>query len=645
MSRFIKFLILFIFISTSSLIANQDIYMDNDFKHTTKQKARYLGKISNEIDGLWYIEIFDIKKDNHKIISGNLTKPEFKYENFKDQEFMVYFYDGSWQKRKMVAEDRFQTWQYHSSHPEYFCSTFYISNNAINSDVVYYNSLGEVTQIQTYKDGMLQGLDTTYNPKTKEVIKIVNYNNGKLDGEYIEYSRDGKNIRKKANYKDGKLDGEYIEYTYDGKNIFIKTTYKDGKIDGLYELYSYDGILEHNGTYKNDNKIGKHEYFYNLKHTKIEEYSPDGVIFKTTSFFIDDNNVSEEIIYDELGREIDKKEYLRDLYGDEIFLSSKTDTKYDNSSKMIMKKNYRYIDNNVSNLYLYSVKYTNSTLDDKNRVSVETSYHQNGTILNRSSFKNYHLDGEQIYTDYYQTTVSNYKDNILDGLYTTYNTTSKDIITQGLYKNGTKNGLWVESRIYDNFTEFKTYKDGVLDGNYTAVYKNGDKLVTTYKNDMLNGKYTIFDKDNNTIESKNYISGELNGDTFKQINKTVVERGKYINFKKEGHWLYEDNTNYYEKYYCEGKFKNDIKTGKHKCKFINGQIANVAMYNKYGNLDGSFYIFLGDGFLSQIDRYKNGELTQRTNFNKYDSEYAENIYFKDNRIVQKANIKFWDTKE
>ena len=106
--------------------------------------------------------------------------------------------------------------------------------------------------------------------------------------------------------------------------------------------------------------------------------------------------------------------------------------------------------------------------------------------------------------------------------------------TQGSFKNGERDGLWVRSWFNRKLKEKGTYKKGVEDGPWVS-YDNKGQLNEkgTYKNGKKDGPWVGY-----------YTNGQLK------------EKGTYKNGKKDGPWV-----TYYADGQLKGKgtYKNGVK--------------------------------------------------------------------------------------
>ncbi len=106
----------------------------------------------------------------------------------------------------------------------------YLSKNLKDSIWEIFDNNGSILNIETYKKGVLQGLNQTYY-SNGEVVESGQMVNGNKQGIWVRRSDDGKKIRS-VTYNHGKLDGEWIMYDVDARVSMIGKYvkgYREGK--------------------------------------------------------------------------------------------------------------------------------------------------------------------------------------------------------------------------------------------------------------------------------------------------------------------------------------------------------------------------------------------------------------------------------
>lgn len=106
--------------------------------------------------------------------------------------------------------------------------------------VTYHKNSKTPMVIETYKDGKLDGTQTTYYPDGS-ITEELNFSEGLKDGANTYYSMNGVAI-KKLIYKDDKLEGAASYYDGHG-NLIIEGSYNNDKKDGLWKYYKNGKII------------------------------------------------------------------------------------------------------------------------------------------------------------------------------------------------------------------------------------------------------------------------------------------------------------------------------------------------------------------------------------------------------------------
>tara|TARA_B100001057_G_scaffold317887_1_gene318123 strand:- start:208 stop:720 length:513 start_codon:yes stop_codon:yes gene_type:complete len=117
---------------------------------------------------------------------------------------------------------------------------------------------GKLSSEGTLKNGKIDGTNKFY-LKEEGTYKNYNYSlDNKLDGPFKYYDTVGQ-IFEEGTLKNGKLNGLLKSYDPNGQ-LQEEETYKDDKPDGPYKWYNDNGQLEEEGTYKDGIIIDSKEY-------------------------------------------------------------------------------------------------------------------------------------------------------------------------------------------------------------------------------------------------------------------------------------------------------------------------------------------------------------------------------------------------
>ena len=171
---------------------------------------------------------------------------------------------------------------------------------------------GNIFKIESFRNGIKEGVFIQFDQKKGFVSKQSYYKNGRLNGMEVSYSKANK-PQSKIHYKDGVNDGKKMLY-YDNGKMQEDSQYKDGKKTGmskwfdqnnkLIAIYNYkDGFF--NGTnktfYPNGNVQKEETYVNNVLNGPYQEFFQTGKK-KVTGSFKDDLKEGEWMTYDAHGQ-------------------------------------------------------------------------------------------------------------------------------------------------------------------------------------------------------------------------------------------------------------------------------------------------------------------------------------------------------
>lgn len=104
----------------------------------------------------------------------------------------------------------------------------------------------------TYKAGVQNGLYIFFN-EIGQVTLLATYKDNKLDGYWVKY-RFGR-PEEEAEYKDGKMHGVHRQYFVREGWLQFTTEYKDGVKDGMYRAYNKDGQVTLEYEFRNGQQV------------------------------------------------------------------------------------------------------------------------------------------------------------------------------------------------------------------------------------------------------------------------------------------------------------------------------------------------------------------------------------------------------
>ena len=123
-----------------------------------------------------------------------------------------------------------------------------------------YTEEGVLVDSGTFKNGERDGLTEQFYSDTGKLRVSGNYKNGVLEGKFKAYYPNG-NLQGEVTYKNGEMNGEYKEYN-ENKNIRLSGSYKNSLQDGEWKSYLEDGTLESIINYKDGELNGIKEDYY-----------------------------------------------------------------------------------------------------------------------------------------------------------------------------------------------------------------------------------------------------------------------------------------------------------------------------------------------------------------------------------------------
>ena len=196
-------------------------------------------------------------------------------------------------------------------------------------------------------------------------------------------------------YKNGEFDG--LNVVYYKNNIKEIGHWKDGKQNGLFQMYTEDGILIDSGTFKDGERDGLTEQFYNdTGKLRVSANYKNGVLDGEFKAYYPNGNLQGEVIYKNGEMNGEYKEYNENksirLFGN-----------YKNNLQDGEWKSYLE-DGTLETIVNYKDGELNGLKED---------YYKNGNVWIRQEFKNNDLDG--VYEVYYENGNPQLKAKIKNG--------------------------------------------------------------------------------------------------------------------------------------------------------------------------------------------------------------------------------------
>jgi len=164
------------------------------------------------------------------------------------------------------------------------------------------------SHIKNWHNGKLDGECITYHYYRPDLpcdrIKMIQtFKNGILEGMFKEYAENGVTLLTSGNYKNHKKEGEWRIYDKEGKINYIEN-FRKGRKHGYWAQFYKDGSEWLEGVYQDGFKHGKWIQWVYEQHPRrihtIEEYDEDILISKKeiTPFNVNDSNVNDSNIND-----------------------------------------------------------------------------------------------------------------------------------------------------------------------------------------------------------------------------------------------------------------------------------------------------------------------------------------------------------
>ncbi len=176
------------------------------------------------------------------------TVPVYKgrFEHGEPVGKFVYYYPSS--KIRMIVvhnsnSDRAEAYFYHENQ-ELLAFGIYRGKEK-DSVWTHYRPTGDLTFKETYKNGKLHGMKTTYyGPEASEgdyliVLSKTMFANGRANGEVVEYFPDG-TIKMKGKYVNGAFDGQVKRYHPNGRMMMLER-WKNRQKHGWWITYDLSG--------------------------------------------------------------------------------------------------------------------------------------------------------------------------------------------------------------------------------------------------------------------------------------------------------------------------------------------------------------------------------------------------------------------
>lgn len=153
---------------------------------------------------------------------------------------------------------------------------------------------GDYTNIYSYKNGELDGLNVSY--YKNNIKEIGHWKEGKQNGLFQLYTEDGILVDD-ANFKDGERDGLTEQYYSDTGNLRVKAVYKEGVLHGEFKYCFPNGHTQAIANYENGNLNGKFDEYYENGNLKLTGFYKESLQEGEWQYFNEEKNLVSKINY------------------------------------------------------------------------------------------------------------------------------------------------------------------------------------------------------------------------------------------------------------------------------------------------------------------------------------------------------------
>lgn len=375
--------------------------------------------------------------------------------------------------------------------------------------------------------------------------------------------------------KGNRQNGEYTEWWPNG-NMSEHGFFKDGKRDGIYEEYNEKwGYLRSRINYKNGEREGLAEYFYENGEIRNRSYWENGWAIKAEQFYLGGNlewvrNRNKFAEYDGYQASYNSDGSLAESYEMKAGKKHGKHEVYGSDGKLRLEENYK-----------------NGELD-----GAVTAWDVNGDIKSRENYEKGHRVDVNEYYDYGEGRIS---------LRMTYDRHGVCRRSEGFHKNGTIANYKLYDEKGENHGVWKAWSsDGVL--TYMVQHEHGDYVrnllaegVTEQEADAIRFSVVTDKAELERLEKEptvtlyramELIDGELYPPMSQKVPNAKEEKGKKMQRRegvKPGMWQKsdEDPAKAYQKK-KDGPWYYDLKKIDSKQSDTNG-----VLYNPYLHLSAS----------------------------------------------------------
>ena len=152
----------------------------------------------------------------------------------------------------------------------------------------------EYTDIYSYKNGELDGLNVVY--YKNNIKEIGHWKDGKQNGLFQMYTEDGILIDN-ANFKDGERDGVTEQFYNDTGKLRVSANYKNGVLEGEFKAYYPNGNLQGEVNYVNGEMNGEFKEYHENKKIRLSGSYKNSLQEGEWKFYLEDGTLESIINY------------------------------------------------------------------------------------------------------------------------------------------------------------------------------------------------------------------------------------------------------------------------------------------------------------------------------------------------------------
>lgn len=152
----------------------------------------------------------------------------------------------------------------------------------------------EYTDIYSYKNGEFDGLNVVY--YKNNIKEIGHWKEGKQNGLFQMYTEEGILIDS-GTFKDGERDGLTEQFYNDTGKLRVSANYKNGILEGEFKAYYPNENLQGEGNYKNGEMNGVFKEYYENKNIRLSGNYKNSLQDGEWKFYLEDGILQSIVNY------------------------------------------------------------------------------------------------------------------------------------------------------------------------------------------------------------------------------------------------------------------------------------------------------------------------------------------------------------